>query len=275
MTMQSAPLSQLTERNFQSSPGRDRKIRVAHLGLGVIGVEAAKATAAKPWAQIVGAMDIDPRKCGQTLDLFTGLPALRSIPVYSSFEQMMLDDVQPDVVLHAAASSVADSFDQMEPMIRAGVSVVSSCEQLLFPRLREPERADEIDRLCKEFGASVVGTGVNPGFVMDLLPICLTGVSRSVDSMYVERVVNASTRRMALQKKIGSGMPPADFRALFRAGQAGHAGFRESAALICHCLGWADPVISETCEPMIADHNIKTEYFSVAKGTDLRHSSDR
>jgi 4-hydroxy-tetrahydrodipicolinate reductase len=101
---------------------------------------------------------------------------------------------------------------------------------------------------------------------MDLLPICLTGVCRSVDKIYVERVVNASTRRMQLQKKIGSGMEPDDFRALFAAGKAGHAGFRESAALVCHCLGWNDPEITETCQPIVADHNIRTEFFSVATG---------
>ena len=141
--------------------------------------------------------------------------------------------------------------------------VANNC---FFPALREPQRAEEIHSLCIKHGAGVVGTGVNPGFVMDLLPICLTGVCRSVQSIYCEREVNASTRRMQLQKKIGSGMDPDEFRALFRAGKAGHAGFRESAALICHCLGWEDPEITETCEPIIAEHNIQTEFFSVTTG---------
>jgi hypothetical protein len=107
---------------------------------------------------------------------------------------------------------------------------------------------------------------VNPGFVMDVLPVCLTGVSRTVESIYVERVVNASTRRMQLQKKVGSGMNPESFRELFRIGRAGHAGFRESAALICHCLGWHCEQITESCEPVVADHDIKTEFFTVKTG---------
>jgi hypothetical protein len=137
---------------------------------------------------------------------------------------------------------------------------------LLFPALREPRRSEEFGELCRQFGAGVVGTGVNPGFVMDVLPVCLTGVSRSVRSIYVERVVNASTRRMQLQKKIGSGMEPDHFRGLFQAGAAGHAGFRESAALVCHCLGWTPQNIEETCEPIAADHDITTKYFTVKKG---------
>ncbi len=264
MITQSQPPSLLTETLSEFAATTDRKIKVAQFGLGLIGVETLKAIAAKPWAQIVGGIDVDPRKASQSLQLFTGLASLHDKPVYRTFDEL-LAEVQPDVVLHTAGSSVADTFDQIEPMIRAGVSVVSSCEQLLFPRLREPERSDDIDMLCKQFDAGVVGTGVNPGFVMDVLPVCLTGVSRSVESMYVERVVNASTRRMQLQKKIGSGMQPDDFRALFKAGKAGHAGFRESAALICHCMGWHDPVIRETCEPVVADHDITTEHFSVSR----------
>jgi 4-hydroxy-tetrahydrodipicolinate reductase len=107
---------------------------------------------------------------------------------------------------------------------------------------------------------------VNPGFVMDVLPICLSGVACTVEEIHVQRVVNASTRRMPLQKKIGSGMPPEEFRKLFKAGQIGHAGLQESAALVAHCMGWQVDSIVETCEPVVADREIRTEYFRVAPG---------
>ena len=243
----------------------DRKIKIAQFGLGLIGIEAVRLAAAKPWAKVVGGIDIDPGITGRTLQSVTGVRSLEDAVVYPSFERM-LEQVQPDVVLHTAGSKVREAFDQIEPMVRAGISVVSSCEELLFPALREPRRAAQFAELCRHFGAGVVGTGVNPGFVMDVLPVCLTGVSRSVRRIDVERVVNASTRRMQLQKKIGSGMEPEHFRDLFRAGAAGHAGFRESAALVCHCLGWTPQKIEETCEPIIADHDIRTEFFAVRKG---------
>ncbi|MBV8781135.1 MAG: dihydrodipicolinate reductase, partial [Phycisphaerae bacterium] len=242
----------------KSSDGRT--ICVAQLGLGMIGIEALRLASTKPWIEVVGAIDIDPEKIGQPLDEFTDVAAHENIPIHRSFEEMW-SVAPPDVILHTAGSKVEETFDQIEPIIRAGVSVVSSCEELLYPWLRAPQRAESFNALCREFNAGVVGTGVNPGFVMDVLPVCFTGVNRSVDSIYVEREVNASTRRMQLQKKIGSGMKPDDFRALFAAGKAGHAGFRESAALICHCLGWKVERIEETCEPVIADVDIETEFF--------------
>jgi 4-hydroxy-tetrahydrodipicolinate reductase len=132
--------------------------------------------------------------------------------------------------------------------------------------LKTPDVAAEFNALCRRTGARIAGTGVNPGFVMDILPICLTGVSREVKSIYVERVVNASTRRQPLQAKIGSGQDPDDFRAKFAAGKAGHAGFQQSVALLAHAMGWRLDAIRETCEPVVATSRVVTQFFAVAPG---------
>jgi len=174
--------------------------------------------------------------------------------------------VQPQVVLHTAGSKAQQSLEQIAPMVRRGVSVASTCEELLFPQLRAPAAAEAADQLARQHQARIVATGVNPGFVMDLLPICLTGVSRDVQAIRAERVVNASTRRMPLQKKIGSGLDPAEFRRLFAEGKMGHAGFQESASLIAHTLGWRVDSLVETCEPVIAQRDIQTAYFRVSRG---------
>ena len=263
MTLQPPPPAPRLDRTNDRRPGG--RIKIAQFGLGLIGIESIRLAAVKPWLDVVGAVDIDPAKTGRPLNDLVGNVDVGEATVYDSFERL-LDEVQPDVVLHTAGSKVDATFDQIEPMIRAGVSVVSSCEELLFPKLRSPARSEQVDELCRAFGAGVVGTGVNPGFVMDVLPVCLTGVSRSVDRIEVFREVNASTRRQALQKKIGSGMDPDDFRKLWEAGRAGHAGFRESAAMVCHAMGWPYDDLVETCEPVIAGHDIRTQYFSVEKG---------
>jgi len=239
-------------------------IKVAQFGLGPIGIECLRLAAEKPWIEVVGGVDIVPEKQGKPLGDVTGLAQLKG-SVYASFAALS-KDVRPDVVLHTACSNAHQSIEQIEPIAEQGASVVSSCEELLFPQLRAPAAAARLDELCRRTGARVLGTGVNPGFSMDVLPVCLTGVSRTVDSIYAERVVNASTRRMPLQKKIGSGLEPDEFRELFRQGRAGHAGFRESLALIAHALGWSIPEIEETCEPVIAHRDIETKYFQVRKG---------
>lgn len=241
------------------------KISLAQFGLGPIGLETLRLAAAKPWARIVGAIDIDPAKIGRDLGDLTQSPSLQGRKVYGSLRELLVH-AKPDLVFHTAVSRLKDACAQIEPMARQGISVVSSCEELLFPKLREPRLAARLDAVCRRNDARVVATGVNPGFVMDLLPVCLTGVCREVRALHVQRVVNASTRRGPLQRKIGSGLPPREFRRLFRAGKAGHAGLRESAALLAHCLSWKPETITETGDAVIADHDIQTPHVTVRKG---------
>ncbi len=241
------------------------KIKIAQFGLGPIGIETLKLAASKPWADIVGGIDIDPEKAGKPLAEISGDAALRGAKAYRSLEELIAKG-KPQVIFHTAVSKVKDALPQIEPMVRQGISVVSSCEELLFPQLREPELAVKLDKACKDGKAHVLGTGVNPGFVMDVIPVCLTGVCRNVKAVHIQRVVNASTRRGPLQKKIGSGLAPAEFERRFSQGQAGHAGLKESAALIAHCLGWKLSELTETGKAMVASHDIRTRFVEAKKG---------
>jgi 2,4-diaminopentanoate dehydrogenase len=242
-----------------------KKIKVAQFGLGPIGVESLKLAAAKPWIEIVGAVDIDANKIGKDLGEFSQLQNLRGVKISGSLDDL-LSKATPDVVLHTTVSKFKAAFDQIEPMARRGISVVSSCEELIFPQLLQPALAAQLNDICKTGNARVVGTGVNPGFVMDVLPVCLTGVCRDVRAIHIQRVVNAATRREPLQRKIGSGLLPAEFEKKFAEGRAGHAGLKESLALIAHCMRWQITDVTETCKAVVADHDIKTKFLEVKTG---------
>ena len=240
-------------------------IKIAQFGLGPIGISTIKMLALKPWAKIVGGIDIDPDKVGRKVSEVCDIPELNGVNVYDTFEELWKHE-QPDAVIHTAGSKAETTFNQVRPMCERGLTVVSSCEELLYPYLRAPESSREIDELCRKTGARLLGTGVNPGYVHDLLPVCLTGVCLEANGIYGERVVDASTRRQPLQKKIGSGMEPDHFRALWSENKIGHAGFQESVMLIAHALNWEMGPISEKCDPVIADHDIKSDFFEVPTG---------
>ncbi len=242
-----------------------KRIKVAQFGLGPIGVESLKLAAQQPWIEIVGAVDNAPAKVGRPLTEITGLAQLDGLRVARDLEALFRE-TPPEVILHTASSSAAATLAQMRLALEFGVSVASTCEQLIFPALKEPVLTKEYDALCRHTGARVVAAGVNPGFVMDVLPIALTGVSRSVESIFVERVVDASTRRQPLQAKIGSGREPEEFRDELRTGRAGHAGLIESAALVAHAMGWALDSLTEEGEPVLAECEITTPFFTVPKG---------
>jgi len=239
------------------------KIKVAQFGLGPIGLECLKLVSLKSWAKIVGAVDVDPGKIGKDLGKTTKVEALGGLRVVGSVEEL---DVKPALIFHTAVSRFKLAYKQIEPLVRQGIHVVSSCEEMVFPQLKEPRLAAKLDRICRQSGSRVIGTGVNPGFVMDLLPLCLSGICREVRAIHVQRVVNASTRREPLQRKIGSGLAPDEFTRLLKSGGAGHAGLKESLGLIAHILGWKAGEILETCDAIVAEHDIHTPYLEVRKG---------
>lgn len=242
------------------------KLRVAQLGLGPIGIECLRLLSTKPWVEIVGAVDIDPVKIGKEVREVASGPGLHRLsrsPVVGCIKELKR---KPDLIFHTTVSRLHEAYEQLAPILRQGINVVSSCEELAFPLLRHPRLAKALDRICVEAGVRVLGTGVNPGFVMDLLPLCLTGVSGTITAIRVEREVNASTRRGPLQRKIGSGLSPVVFRTLLRQGKAGHAGLKESVALIVHGLGAKMGAIHETADAIIAKRSIRTEHVEVRAG---------
>lgn len=242
-----------------------QRTKIAQFGLGPIGLESLRLAATHPQLEIVGAVDNDPAKARRPLAEVTGIGALDGLAVSPTLEELFRENT-PAVILHTASSSAATTLAQMRPALELGVSVVSTCEELIFPALRLPALAKEYDALCRHAGARMVAAGVNPGFVMDVLPICLTSVCREVEAITIERVVDAATRRQPLQAKIGSGQAPAPFREKLAAGRAGHAGLRESLALVAHALGWACDEIRETAEPVVAARALRTDYFAVEPG---------
>lgn len=240
-------------------------IKVAQFGLGPIGQNCVHLLANDPRFQVVGAVDINPQFVGQAVAAVCGLEGKSCGTVHGSFEDLWAAR-RPEAVLHTAGSRAAVSFSQCRPMLEQGVAVVSSCEELLFPMHRAPEETRAVDALCRRSGGRILGTGVNPGFVLDVLPVALSMVACSVRGVEGRRVVNASLRRHPLQKKIGSGLAPEEFRRLWREGKAGHAGFQESLRLLAHALGWKMGTITEDLEPVIAEREVRTEFFHVQPG---------
>jgi hypothetical protein len=242
-----------------------QKIRVIQYGLGPIGSAVARHVVERAGLDLVGGVDIDPAKVGQDVGQVIGLDRPLGFAVAEKLE-MALATSKADVALHTT-SSYFDLFKpQIIQLLEAGLDVVSTAEELSFPWLAHPEEAAEIDAVARQAGKTVLGTGVNPGFIMDVLPLGLTAICQRVDHVEVTRDINASTRRGPFQAKIGSGMTVRDFEARMAAGRMGHVGLPESVGMIFHTLGRELIRYESSVEPVVADRPIKTEYFEVQPG---------
>jgi len=242
-----------------------KKIKVIQYGLGPIGLATANLVLTKPEMEIVGAVDIAKEMAGKDLGEILGREKPLGIKVTDNAE-LLFAKVPADVVIHTTGSRLKRIIGQLEEILRGGKNIVSSAEELFFPTPENAEMAARIDRLALENGVTVLGTGVNPGFVMDALPLALTGVCHEVREVHVERVVDAGTRRYPLQRKIGVGMTPELFREKIAGKAMGHVGLAESLHLIADRLHLAFDEIRETVEPVIAEKPLKTDYFELKAG---------
>jgi len=208
-------------------------------------------------------VDKDPSKVGRDLGELIGLDRPLGLPVVATLAQA---GVPADVVLHTT-NSYFDLFKgQILEILEAGMDIVSTAEELTFPWLANPQEAAEIDAAAKRAGKTVMGTGVNPGFLMDALPLFLTAICQQVDRINVTRVINASTRRGPFQAKIGSGLSPDAFKARMQGGRMGHVGLPESVAMVFDTLGKELDRFESNVEPILADKTVKTDHFQVQVG---------
>jgi len=241
------------------------KIKVVQFGLGPIGMECVRWILKKQTLDLVGAVDIDREKVGKAIETLLGLKRQTGIQVSSDLAKV-LKNFKPDVALHTTQSSLDKVFPQIETLVKAGINVVSSTEELLVPEHRHPLLANKIDQLAKRYGVTVLGTGVNPGFVMDTLPLCLSSMCLEIESIKVRRELDAGKRRLPLQKKVGSCLTPEEFLKLKKEKKIGHVGLVESLDMVLKGLGWVPDEVEEILDPVVAERNLKTEYLKIKKG---------
>lgn len=240
-----------------------RKIKVVQFGCGPVGCSMVKLASTKPNIDIVGAIDL--LNVGRDLGEVAGINRKLGVLISNDVDAV-LNQAKPDIVLHATGSVLKDAYPQLEKVVRAGINLVSTCEELSYPYKKQPALAAKINELAKEHKVTLLGTGVNPGFLMDAWPLVMTGICQDVKQIKAVRIQDASPRRGPFQKKIGAGKTIGEFDTLVKAGTLRHVGLAESIAMIAAGLGWELDDITETIEPIMAEAEVHTKFLTVKAG---------
>ncbi len=253
-------------------------IPVVVMGLGDIGRRIARAVLTEPSLELVAAIDRAPELVGRPLALVLGAAApdvvvLDSIPAAAAVAKKALaefadeeDAPERAVLLHATGSRLEQVAPELMAALQAGFRVVSTCEELSCPWVRHPDLADRLDRAAQKSGGTLVGVGVNPGFVLDRLVATLGQATGKVERVDGLRVVDAASRREALQRKVGAGLSEAAFHAAVDRGEVGHIGLMESAALAAMGVGHACDEVDEEILPVIASRPFDLPWGRVEVG---------
>lgn len=239
-------------------------IRILHVGAGPLGLRVLSEFLSRRMGQVAAVVDMAPTLAGQPLSkLIPGaspevnvLPSLEAVQNWPDF----------DAAIVATSSDLRACEPTFRELLRRGKAVVTTCEEALFPWLRHPKLADELHAFAVKHGGRLLGTGVNPGFLMDALPVFLTSVCKSVRSIEAYRVQDASARRIPFQKKIGAGLTDDQFHARVADGSIRHVGLGESIHFIAHACGLKVERWDEDIAPIHAERDLVSGLGVIPRG---------
>ncbi len=239
-------------------------IRVALWGLGAMGSGMARVLSHRKGIRLVGVVDSDPQKVGRSLRDVAGIED-SDLTVVASMDEV--GEGAADVCIVATSSFVSDVKPQIEVVLELGMDCISIAEEMAYPSMADPKAASEINLLARKANKTVLGTGVNPGFILDTLVIALTGACIEVESIHARRVNDLSPFGPTVMKTQGVGTTPEEFAAGIEDGTiVGHVGFPESMAMIARALGWKLDGIEQDREPIVAAQERTGEHIRVPAG---------
>lgn len=238
--------------------------KLIHIGLGPMGLRVLGSYIQREMGRLVAAVDLNPEFADRPLTEFLkGAPP--QIRVHNSLKKA-LDQTEATCALVTTQSRLEDCEPTFESLLRRGLAVVSTCEELLYPYTRQAERARALHTLAVSHGGRLLGTGVNPGFLMDTLPALLTTICEQVDGIEIDRVQNAVSRRLPFQHKIGVGLSRSEFRSHLSLGTLGHMGLTESVHFLAATLGFELTSLRQEVEPVLADTELVVDSRRIQAG---------
>ncbi|MEX0920121.1 MAG: Gfo/Idh/MocA family oxidoreductase [Candidatus Pacearchaeota archaeon] len=243
-----------------------KKIKVAVVGLGTMGGNMVKTILNKKDIEFVGGIVRREEQNGKDVAEIIGLKKKTGAKAYTNPKELFKKK-KPDVILQATVSYAKDAWKQIKPAVLSGINVVTIAEEMNYPAAKYPSLAKEIDKLAKKHKVSVIGTGTNPGFAMDFLPLVLSGTSKKINSMKIVRFKDPTASGPAVTKNMGIGLSLKDFKKGVKNKKLPlHIGLPESAHILAKGLYWKIDKVKETRKPVTAEKEIKIPGIKIKKG---------
>ena len=241
----------------------NKKFDIIQIGLGPMGRLIAKLILKRKNLNLIGVIDIDPQIKDKYLSEILDIKdeSIDDIKIGSDLEFMM-SSIKSDIIIIATSSSLEHVAPLIKLAVKNGSNVISICEELSFPYQYSPKLSEELDILAKSKNVTIVGTGINPGYLMDLLPIVITAPCQSVESIKVMRMMNSAKRRVPFQRKIGTGLKPKEFHNKISQKEiTGHVGLTQSILMITSALGLEyDEITEYPSREILAEKEFITSY---------------
>ena len=249
---------------------KKENVKVAIWGFGAMGSGMAKMILNKKGFDIVGVCDFYDQIVGKSIFEVLKIknPYVHDVLITNDIDGLLKNN-KIDIVLLATDSYTASAFPKIKKIVENGINVISTAEEMSFPEANEPLLAKEIDDLAKAYNVTVLGTGVNPGMMMDLLAICISGVNENIKEFEISRINSLSPFGKTVMEEQGVGLTLKDFNDKMAKDEiAGHVGFKESAYMIAKAMGLNVIDFKQSMKPIVTSFDRKSPH-GFAKAGDV------
>jgi len=241
-------------------------IRIAIWGFGAMGAGMADMLSRKKGVDVVAVCDLHPDRVGKSAGEILGIDKWKNVVVERDIEKA-LEGKRTDLCLLATDSFTKGAFPKLKLILEKGINVITTAEEMAYPKAQEPELTRELDEIAKINGVTVLGTGINPGLIMDLLVVCLTGCMEDVKHIEAKRVNSLSPFGETVMEEQGVGITVDEFNDRVSKGElAGHVGFSESINMIADAIGWKVEKFEQQMKPILTNIDRKSPYGFAAAG---------
>lgn len=243
-------------------------VKVAVWGFGAMGSGIARALLTKKGVDIVGVCDLHPDRVGKNIYQLLDVDAAGRPPVeIQPSIDAVLETAGADICLIATDSFVERVYEKVMRVVEQGVNVITTAEEMSYPQAKYPELAAKMDQAAKKHRVSVLGTGINPGLVMDLLAILLSASMTEVEGVWCRRVNSLSPFGPAVMEEQGVGLSAEDFeKGVADSSLAGHVGFAESVGMISDALGLGIDRFEQQMSPILTTVDRKSPHATARAG---------
>lgn len=242
-------------------------IKIVIWGLGAMGAGMAKMLYKKTGVDIVGVCDLHPKRVGKSLAKVLDIDKWQDVIIKEDIEEI-LDVNKPNLCLLATDSFTKGAYDKIKLLLEKGINVITTAEEMAYPQAKEPQLAKELNEIAKANGVTILGTGINPGMIMDLLVVCLTGCMETVKHIEAKRINSLSPFGETVMEEQGVGITEEEFnKRVAEDNLAGHVGFSESINMIADAIGWKVDKFEQQMKPILTTVDRKSPYGYAAAGT--------
>jgi hypothetical protein len=240
-------------------------IKVIVYGVGAMGSNMVRLLQRRPFSRVVAAIDWDKKKIGRDVGDVAGLGTDLGIKVAYPPDEV-LGKIDADVVLLATTAFIDEAYPIIVEILKHKIHVVTIAQELFFPLPHHLPLSKEIEKLAVKAGVCVTSVGINPGFIMDIIPIVGSLPCWTIKKVKSERIVDFSPYGPDEMRHIGAGLTPEEFYAGVREGKIGHIGLLETAAMVSNCLGLGVDELHQKKSALTTNKGRESQFIKIPSG---------